>query len=191
MAFKNTFNILIIVLFSILTSCENNIETIKKLTASKLVPTVSAKNIQINYSDSGLTKFNMKAPILERFSMVDKPYIEFTKGIDITIFDTLQCVESKISAKYAIYYEKEKLWIARNNVVAKNLKKNEELDTEEMYWDQEKKIIYSNKFTKIVNPDGVFYGQQGFEANESVTRWHLKGISGTVNVNDQFNGKNP
>ncbi|MBS1234211.1 MAG: hypothetical protein H6R34_775, partial [Bacteroidetes bacterium] len=46
--------------------------------------------------------------------------------------------------------------------------------------------IYSDQFTKIINADGTFYGEKGFEARQDLSKWKLKGSKGTVNVKDQL-----
>ena len=94
-------------------------------------------------------------------------------------------LESTITAKYAIYYQEKKLWEARNNVVAKNLKKNEQLYTDQMYWDENTQKIYSHDFTKFVNNDGTFYGEEGFKADQNLDKWELIGSKGTVNVRSE------
>ena len=53
-----------------------------------------------------------------------------------------------------------------------------------MFWDQKEKRIYSDKFTRITNADGVFIGENGFEAEEDLSKWRLNGYSGKVNVTD-------
>jgi hypothetical protein len=55
-----------------------------------------------------------------------------------TYDDTLG-VESNLTAKQAVFFEKKILWQAKNNVVAKN-RKGEVLYTEELFWDQRKKL---------------------------------------------------
>ena len=93
-------------------------------------------------------------------------------------------VIATITANYALYRENKKLWEARNDVVAKNFEKNEQLYTEELFWDQNKGILYSHKFTKIINADGVFYGDGGFTSKEDFSYWKLIGIKGKVNIKD-------
>ncbi len=165
----------------VFSGCENNIEVIKSITNTKDIPVVSAQDVEIVYSDSSYMKFKAVAKVLNKFNSREKKYIEFPKGIIIYKYDTTMQIEAIIRANYAKYFEEKKLWEARNDVVALNLLKNEQLYTEELIWDQNKKIIFSNKFTKIINPDGVFYGDGGFNAKEDLSYWKLLGIKGKVN----------
>jgi hypothetical protein len=67
-------------------------------------------------------------------------------------------------------------------VLAENPSEGKKLETEQMFWDQQEKKIYSDKFTRMTNPDGVFTGDNGFESDESLTDWGLRGMSGWVNI---------
>jgi hypothetical protein len=95
-------------------------------------------------------------------------------------------VESHIEADYALFFEKQELWEARNNVVAKNESTNEQLFTEHIFWNQKEEKIYSDQFTKIIKADGTFTGEKGFEARQDLTKWKLFRSKGTVNVKDQM-----
>jgi LPS export ABC transporter protein LptC len=181
------FNIFLI--FLGITGCENNIEVIKNITNVREIPSLSGENVEILYSDSGKVKMKVVARVLNKYNSPDKQYIEFPKGIIIYKYDSVFQIEASVKADWALYKEKLKLWEARDAVEAKNLKENEQLFTEELFWDQNKHIIYSKKFTKIINSDGVFYGDGGFESNESLSKWHLIGVKGKVNIKDSENGK--
>ncbi|MCX7985602.1 MAG: LPS export ABC transporter periplasmic protein LptC [Bacteroidales bacterium] len=172
-----------------LVSCENNIEVVKNLGELKDAPVVSAQEVEILYSDSAKLKLRITAPEIKRYSQPNKQYTEFPKGIKVEQFDSAMQVVAVIEARYAIYYENKNLWEARNNVVAKNLVKNEELNSEELFWDQAQGIIYSRKFSRISNEDGVFYGEGGFEAKEDLSQWHMLGIKGKVNIKENLDEK--
>ena len=59
--------------------------------------------------------------------------------------------------------------------------KGEILNTDELIWDEDKKIIYSNSFVKITTPDEIIYGN-GMTANENFTDYVIKHITGTIRV---------
>lgn len=170
-------------------SCENNIEVIKNLTSVKDIPAVSAQEMEIIYSDSAKVRMKVIAKVLNKFNTPEKQYIEFPKGIIIYQYDSGMQVTAIIQANYALYRENKKLWEARDDVIAKNLIKNEQLYTEELFWDQSKGNIYSTKFTKIINADGVFYGDGGFTSKEDFSYWKLIGIKGKVNIKENDSTK--
>jgi LPS export ABC transporter protein LptC len=171
--------------FFLLMSCENDIEKIQSLTDPNELPDVYAEEVEIIYTDSSDLEMILEAPIIKSYGKVERPYMEFPEGMYVRFFDDSMKVESEIQANYAIYYNEEKLWEARGNVVAHNLQKGEKLNTEELFWDENEKTIYSNSFSRIETEDGTFYGQEGFESNQRFSRWRLKGSRGTVNIKEE------
>ncbi|MBL7113201.1 MAG: LPS export ABC transporter periplasmic protein LptC [Bacteroidales bacterium] len=167
------------------TSCENDIEKINTILENQVNPEVSGKQYEIIYSDSGNVRVKVLAPEIRKYVEADKPYTEFPRGLTAYFYDDSLQIESVIQANYVIYFEEEKLWEAKNNVEARNLKEGNQLNTEHLFWNEKKRLIYSNTYSRIVNKDGTFYGQQGFEAAQDLKWWRLKGSKGTVNVKDE------
>lgn len=172
-------------LLLLLVSCENSMEVIRNMTKTQNYPTISRDNTEIFYSDSGRVKIRVYATRLERYTETEDPYILFPEGILVYFYDSTMRVQTEISAKWAKYMEKTKIWEARNDVVCKNNFKGEQLNTEELFWDTEKHKIYSSKFTRIQTADAVFIGDGGFDANQNFTWWQLRSTRGTVNLKDE------
>jgi len=168
-----------------LLACENDIEKIKTITSTQNLPELTGQNYEIIQSDSGKVQLRLLAPEIVRYTNVEKPYIEFPKGLTAYFYNDSLRVESVIKANYAIYYEKEGLWEAKNDVEARNLLNGNQLNTEHLFWDQQKKLIYSYTYSRIVNEDGTFYGEDGFEANQDLKKWKLKSSKGTVKVRNE------
>ncbi len=168
-----------------LLSCENDIERINLLTNPADLPDIQGKNMEIMYSDSGSVQMKLTAPLIKQYRKAEKPYLEFPEGIHIYFYDENFEYNAELQADYAIYYNEDKHWQARGNVVAINYKEEEKLNTQELFWDEKTEKIYSNTFSRIENKDGTFYGQQGFEANQNLTNWKLKGSKGTLHIKDE------
>lgn len=169
-ALKNKW---LVFLFGIaLASCSADIEQINALDEKDDAATVIAKNSEIIYTENGLVKLKIFTPITKIYQNTKDPYNEFPEGITVYTFSDSMVIESELTAKYAINYDYKGLWSASNNVVAKN-SKGETLNTEHLFWDQKKKIIYSDDMVKITTADGVQYGQ-GFISDESFSSWEIK-----------------
>jgi LPS export ABC transporter protein LptC len=179
--------------FGTFISCKNDIETINALTNELDLPDISGFNIEISYTDSGLLKGKIIAPEANDYSRKEEPFTEFPKGMKVLFYDLAGNPEAYIQAKYAIFFKKKQLWEARGQVLAENPGKKEKLETEQMFWDQKAKRIYSEKFATITNQNGVFYGENGFEAKEDLSKWWMKGYKGKINVRDDRTdeGQNP
>jgi len=165
-------------------SCKNDIETINALTSELKLPDLSGFDIEISYTDSGILQGKIVAPEVNKYIRNDEPYYEFPQGMKVLFFDSLEREESFIQANYAIYYENKQLWEARGQVIAESLRDGRKLETEQMFWDQKAKRIYSEKFTRLTNSDGIFNGEAGFEAREDLSKWKLKGYGGTLDLRE-------
>jgi hypothetical protein len=70
--------------------------------------------------------------------------------------------------------------------LAESTSEGKRVETEQIFWDQREKRIYSDKFSKVTNPDGVFTGENGFEAQEDLSKLRMNGYSGRVTVPDDI-----
>ena len=123
----------------------------------------------------------LKSPLLNKYAENDMPsYIEMPKGVEVYFYDSLNKVKSLLTANYAIDYENKKLMEAENNVVVVN-EKGEKLNTEHLTWDQNKKIITSDKFVRITTKDEVLFGD-GLDADEGFNKWVIKKPKGILNI---------
>ncbi len=176
----------IVVILALLSgACENDIERINMLTDDTEMPTVKGTNIKVLYSDSAKVKVQIQAPTYEQFPDVERPYMEFPDGMEVYFYDDSLKMESEITADYAIYYIEEHLWHATGNVVARQFDDGDALFTEELFWNENEKRIYSDAYTKVHNEDNILYGSRGFRANQDFSNWELIGSSGTIIVEDE------
>ncbi len=164
-------------------ACKNDMETISSLTVDESLPSETAKNIEMIYSDSGKIIIKLVTPLLNRYTN-DDPYIEFPVGLQLLFYDSLMNVKSELTSNYGISWEKKKVMEVKDDVVITNYDKMETLNTEHVIWDQKKKKIYSNVFVKRTTPDGVLFGE-GFDADESLKSWKLRNVSGEFTVEDK------
>ncbi len=163
----------------LLSSCKYPLEEAKLIISRANVKIEKGENVQINYSDNGVVRIQASGPTVTRYN-TEKPYLEFSDGIQILFYNEVHAVESKLTAKYATAIENSKSMTARDSVVVIN-NKGEVLNTDELIWDEDKKIIYSNSFVKITTADEIIYGN-GMTANENFTDYEIKHITGTIKV---------
>lgn len=166
---------------ALLSSCENDIEKINLFTGDNNdYPDIVGENIEVIYSDSARVKVQMHAKELKQYNNADEPYSEFPEGIIVYFYDDFQQIESEMHADYAIYHNEEKMWFAKGNVIVKNLKTAERLDTEELYWDEEKEKIYSNTFSRIENENGINYCHGGFKSDQTFKNVQLIDVQNSI-----------
>jgi LPS export ABC transporter protein LptC len=168
-------------------SCKNDIDYVNALSDELNIPRQTGKNFEVQYTDSGRLQVIFKAPLVERYFKggEEGKYYEFPKGVEIHFFDRNEQLESIVTSRYAKYWEDKNLGVARDSVVGRNVKSGEQINTEELFWDREKQLIYSNVFTKITNEDGVYFGEKGFESDQGFQNYKLIGSRGSVKVKDE------
>jgi LPS export ABC transporter protein LptC len=168
-------------LIAFFVSCENSLETVNLITAKDKTPLLVEQDANIVYSDSSKTKFNLKSPQIENYGG-DDPYQIFPKGLDIDFYDDSMHVNNHASANYAIRHEKTQVMEADNNVVVVN-KKGDRLTTEQLFWNQGKHTIYTNKFVQIKTADEIMFGD-GLQSNEDFSTYKILNIRGTITLNN-------
>lgn len=145
----------------------------------------TTENVTITYTDSGNIKAQIKSPILTAIKDVKDPFIEMPKGIDANFYDNNKVLKSWLKANYAISYSEQKKIIVRDKVEIMNIK-GEELQTEELIWDQKTQRIRTDKHVTITTKDKIFRGE-GMESNQTFTDWEIKDLTGTIST---YNAKN-
>ncbi len=163
-------------------SCENSITRVREITSQDTLAAAATYNIIYERSDSGFIQVRMKSPVMKRYEGPDA-YSEFPDGFEVIFFDKKGNETSFIKADYGVSYDKRKLMNARKDVVVKNYETNEKLYTENLTWDQRKKIIKSNTFVKFVMPDKTFFGDS-MRANESFAKRKIYNIKGEFEIEE-------
>lgn len=175
-------SIVVILFMAMLFSCKNDLKTIQDLDLQDTLPGEYIIDAEMVYSDSGHSKVLLISPRIISISEGDEPRIEFPDGLEITFFDDSLQAESRLTANFGVNYTDRGRMEARNDVVVRNLKENEQLNTEHLIWDQQAKKIYSDVFVKITSEDKVLYGE-GFESDENFRNRKIKKVSGELKVN--------
>jgi LPS export ABC transporter protein LptC len=165
-----------------LSSCEKKIDKIKK-TDILTLPTITVRNDTTVFDDSGKVQLIMIFPLMETFDKTDIPYSEFPEGITVHFYDGQKDPVGSVTSKYAKYLNKKNLWELRDSVVVIN-QTNDKLETEQLFWDQVKDNIYTDRFVKISNEDLTIIGT-GFESDTHLNKRRIKNISGPIYLNNE------
>lgn len=170
----------IIFIVTMLFSCENEMSTIQSLTQSDTLPSESAKQIVVKYTDSGKIKAILESPELLKYGG-EEPYMLFPKGIHVFFFDSLEIMVSEIQSDYAINREKDQIMEVRKNVVIFDHKNSKELNTEVLFWDQKERKIYNNAFVTIKEDGRIMHGDS-MKADENLEHFELFQVRATIDI---------
>ena len=178
---RNILFLLVAVLVAI--SCKDEVKgVVNQSTDREVTPTVLTKDIVTLVSDSGVMKYRISAQRWDIYEENETPGWEFPSGLYLEQFDTALAVAATFKCDSATFLKNEKLWRFMGNVRSWNVKK-ELILTNELYWDQKNRKVYSDSFIHIERPDRVLEGY-GFESNEQLTTYRLKRPMGIFPINE-------
>lgn len=163
--------------------CTNNPEVVRQINSIDTLPVEQRTNIHLVYTDSGLKKFEMKAPVVAYYEDLQNPKLEFKEGIHVWFFDPDGREESELTAGYAIRYPSLAKWEAMKNVIFVN-RKNEKLQTDHLIWDESAEKIYSEKKVTVTTPKEIIVGE-GFEADQYFNSYKIKKVTGEILLEDE------
>lgn len=143
-------------------------------------PLREVEKVETFYSENEMVKMKMVADLVYEFQNGDK---EFPKGIYVEFFDETGRLESTLRANHAFYFKTENQWRGRGRVEVKNIAKNEQLNTEELFWKQTEEKIFTDKFVTIRQQSDVLYGQ-GLEARQDMSDYTILKPYGEVDIKE-------
>ncbi len=135
-------------------------------------PMTSSTNIHLVQSDSAIIRSDLKAPKQLEFANGN---IEFPEGIEIQFFEKDGTLGTTMRADKGFYLKEQNLYKGMGDVKVKNLLKDQQLQTEEIFWNPNEKRIYTDKFVTIQERQTLFNGT-GMEADESFSTYKLKNV---------------
>ena len=143
-------------------------------------PLREAENIVMHFTENDRVKAILKAKKFFEFTNGDQ---EFPEGIYLEFFDKTGKLTSTLKANTAFKFKEENKWRGRGKVEVKNIEKNQQLNSEELFWLPVTKKIFTDKFVTITDLHDVLYGT-GLDAAEDMSYYTIKNPTGTMEVKD-------
>ncbi len=179
------YNLIIAVLVAgtaLLSSCEKKEIVVKDLQI-KGMPSLSARDVETMYSDSGKVTLLVRSPLIQQYTEVEEPYTLFPEGLTVLFYEKKSEPQASITAQYARYTEKDEVWELRDSVVAVNTE-GDILETELLYWSEPRQRIWSDRFVRFTHNDQIIMGT-GFESDTRFSNWFIKNVTGTIYIEDE------
>jgi LPS export ABC transporter protein LptC len=138
----------------------------------------AADSIRIIFSDSGMVRAIIEAPVMMNYLEKSDQRQEFPNGLHATFYDDFNNPTSTLVAKWGVYRSRNRNVTVRDSVVweSTDLQK---LETEELNWDEKTGRIHTNKFVVLRQPDYVIYGY-GLEADQGLANAKVLQVDGRV-----------
>jgi LPS export ABC transporter protein LptC len=170
---------IILLVVPFLLSCDRKMDTIKNSDILSL-PSQTVKNFETIYTDSAKLQLILSSSLMERYANSKPPYSEFRHGIKVLFYDGHKEPIASFASKYAKFLEDKRLWELKDSVIAIN-EKNERLETELLYWDQEKNLVYTDRAVRITSEDEIVVGI-GLESDPRFSKWWIKDVRATISI---------
>jgi LPS export ABC transporter protein LptC len=144
-------------------------------------PLSEMENVDMLYTEKDHLKVHMQAQRISKFQNGDQ---EFPKGIYLEMYDELGNLSSTLRANKAYFFKEENKWRGQGNVEVKNIAKEQQLNTEELFWNPATKKIFTDKFVTIRDKKDVIYGT-GLDADQNLTNYTITNPEGEIDVNEE------
>lgn len=162
-----------------LLSCKNDMKDVAAIAGEEqLRPVMSGINMALVYSDSARIQYKVLTPEMLQFDAEKNKYKEFPKGIHVTSYEKDGSVQGTVDSKYAKNLEEEMLWELRNQVVL--VSGDKKLETELLFWDTKKGIIYTDRYVRLTDKGNVIEGNSGLISDQGLENPIIKNTSGEV-----------
>lgn len=164
-----------------LISCKGNLDDVQKMGMSENEPIGVAENFNLKHTDSGKLKAILISPKMLDYSNRNFPFNEFPKGIILDIYDD-ENKKSIVVSDYAIIYNNTNLIDLQGNVKI-TTSTNDTLYAEQLFYDQKKEWLFTNKPVKFRQGLDVIYGN-GFDSNSKFTNAEVLEVTGTITLDE-------
>ena len=148
-------------------SCKGKLGEAKDIVLEE-TPVQIVSGMFIVQSKNGDMEMRAVADLMEKYERDTLSYELFPQGFAVYGYTDEGLLETEIvadNAKHMKYNDGRETWEAFGNVVVKNLIKQEVMETDTLYWDQENEKIYTHCYVKMYSPDGFMQGY-GMESDQ-------------------------
>lgn len=180
-SYSFTIAALLLSCFFVVTACENDEAVINDMYNKKLT-VEEAVNIESYMSQGGKTKAKLTSPYMLRYQTPDSPYMEFPRTVHVDFYNDSLKVESTVDSRYAKYIEFAHKVLLRDSVLVKSMKNGDTLQTQELWWDQDKQQFYTDKPAHVLQRDKIIFAKDGLRAAQDLSSYTFYNSSGPMLV---------
>ena len=173
---KNLFYILFVC--GLFFSCEGNLKGVQNIYKTTFVATGEVDSFNVKYLDSGIVKSNLKSLKMLDYSTAKNPFIEFPKGILVTLYDKEKV--TTVVADFATSYRRTQIIDLKGNVKI-TTHDGKRLETNQLYYDQKNEWFFTEDAFKFTDTNGSFLQGVGIDFSKDFRVFNMQNNSGEVN----------
>lgn len=152
-------------------ACENDLDTIKKVTYDPKSPENVTVDLELKYTDSGFAKVLVYAKLAETYTKPEH-IMKLKDGLTVKFFNEKGEIVSVLSALYGELNYTDGRMHVKDSVRLENLNSKERLETEELNWNQSDSLIYTDKAVIVKTPGGILFGD-GIRTQQDFTYYEF------------------
>jgi LPS export ABC transporter protein LptC len=158
-------------------SCENSKQQIEKMT-EKVLLEEKAIDVVSYLSQDGKMKAKLSAPVMNRVAS-DTQFVEFPQTLHVDFFNDSAAIETRLDSRYGKYYENLNKVYLRDSVVVITTK-GDTLRSPDLWWDQNTKMFYTDKYAVYHGAGKNIFGHKGLTATQDLSSVIFNDVSGTI-----------
>lgn len=184
---KTPFFLLAVSLFFAVSCSQEKEHTAPAINPKDSVSLMTSFGVNTLISDSGVMKYRIVTEKWEVNEVRNPSRWMFERGLFLEQFDERFHVQAYIQCDTAYYYDKNKVWELRGRVRIRTLD-GVRFSSEELFWDQNRHELYSNKFSRVVSPDRELQGAY-FRSDERMAHYFISNTKGSFLKDNVFNSE--
>lgn len=143
---------------------------------STTLPSQESWNATVTFTDSGVVKAILKSGHISAFEGTKQTLLD--KGVHVDFFDEHGAHSSVLTSQTGKVDENTNNLEAIGNVVVVS-DSGVVVETEKLFWDNQRQLIHSDEFVKITSPKENLQGH-GFESDQNLKNYKIFRVTGTA-----------
>lgn len=157
---------------AMLFSCEGNLKGVREMDMPEDAPQAVGKGINLKYTDSGKVVATLRGERMQDFTNKPFPYYEFPDGLEVEFYDD-EGRKNTVTANFGIVYEQTGLVDLQGNVEVIT-SDSTRLNAEQLYWDQNRNWIFTDRPNTIRFKNGALNEGLGFDSNQEFSNFRSR-----------------
>lgn len=164
-----------------LVSCSNDLEKVQQLTAADNIPDETSTGLHLVQTDSGRVQYELFGKLVESTKVPSAKTI-IKDGLEVRFYNkSTGALEAILTAFYGERETQNDKMMVRDSVVVRNIEKGQQLETEELFWQNDS--IFSRKAVVVKTQDEILWGK-GIMADQSFSKFVILQPTGQKKMNE-------
>ncbi len=168
------------IMVAALFSCVNDLDEVKRITHFQDAPDEMTRNLELEHTDSGITKIRMYAKISESYTSPER-LTYFKKFLQVDFFDIQGNKVSRLTAQKGVYNHKDEFVLVEDSVRLYNYEKDQTMETESLTWNKKDSTIRTDDNVLVRSPKELLTGK-GLVTKQDFSYFEILNPTGKINL---------